>query len=81
MIRVLLPHHLQVLAQVGREVQLELEGPPTLEAVLDALEARTLAYDEPLRVLPSDSPPEAIADARRWEGERPGRLFLEIRYV
>jgi molybdopterin synthase sulfur carrier subunit len=40
MIRVVLPHHLQVLAQSGSEVQVELAGPPTIEAVLDALEAR-----------------------------------------
>ena len=40
MIRVTLPHHLQTLAQVGKEVHLEVEGPVTLGAVLDALEAR-----------------------------------------
>ena len=40
MIRVMLPHHLQTLAQVSKEVQLQVEGPPTLGSVLDALEAR-----------------------------------------
>jgi molybdopterin synthase sulfur carrier subunit len=40
MIRVVLPHHLRTLAGVGREVELQLEGPATLGAVLDALEAR-----------------------------------------
>src|SRR3972149_331121 len=40
MIRVVLPHHLQTLAQVGKEVQLQVEGPTTLGSVLDALEAR-----------------------------------------
>ena len=40
MIRVVLPHHLRTLARVGDEVQLELEGPATTGAVLDALEAR-----------------------------------------
>jgi sulfur-carrier protein len=40
MIRVVLPHHLRVLARVGEEVELQLDGPPTLRAVLDALEAR-----------------------------------------
>jgi hypothetical protein len=40
MIRVVLPQHLRTLAQVGDEVELELEGPPTQRAVLDALEAR-----------------------------------------
>lgn len=40
MIRVALPHHLRVLAQVGGEVTLEVAPPVTLAAVLDALEAR-----------------------------------------
>jgi sulfur-carrier protein len=40
MIRVVLPQHLRTLARVGEEVELELEGPPTQRAVLDALEAR-----------------------------------------
>jgi molybdopterin synthase sulfur carrier subunit len=40
MIRVILPQHLRTLARVGGEVQLEVEGPATLRAALDALEAR-----------------------------------------
>jgi molybdopterin synthase sulfur carrier subunit len=40
MIRVVLPHHLRTLAGVGREVMLQVEGPTTLGAVLEALEAR-----------------------------------------
>ncbi|MGH7532267.1 MAG: MoaD/ThiS family protein [Gemmatimonadales bacterium] len=40
MIRVELPHHLRTLAQVGAEVTLEVGGPVTQGAVLDALEAR-----------------------------------------
>ena len=40
MIRVVLPHHLRNLARVDGEVQLEVESPVTLRAVLDALEAR-----------------------------------------
>jgi sulfur-carrier protein len=39
MIRVVLPHHLKTLARVDGEVQLEVQGPATLGAVLDALEA------------------------------------------
>lgn len=39
-IRVVLPHHLRTLARVGDEVQLELEGPATIRAILDALEAK-----------------------------------------
>jgi sulfur-carrier protein len=38
MIRVLLPYHLQTLARVGREVQLQVEEPATIGSVLDALE-------------------------------------------
>jgi molybdopterin converting factor small subunit len=40
MIRVQLPYHLQTLARVGREVELQIEGVATLNAVLDALETR-----------------------------------------
>ena len=40
MIRILLPQHLRTLAHVGAEVSLDVEGPVTLRAVLDALEAR-----------------------------------------
>jgi hypothetical protein len=39
MIRVKIPHHLSVLAQVGTQVDIEIEGPVTLSAVLDELEA------------------------------------------
>ena len=39
MIRVILPAHLRTLARVDREVTLEIEGPATQRAVLDALEA------------------------------------------
>ncbi len=38
MIRVVLPYHLQNLARVGREVQIQIDDPPTLGAVLDTLE-------------------------------------------
>ena len=40
MIRVVLPFHLRNLARVDGEVQLEVGGPVTLNAVLNALEAR-----------------------------------------
>jgi sulfur-carrier protein len=40
MIRIMLPQHLRTLAQVGDEVQLEIEGEITQRSVLDALEAR-----------------------------------------
>lgn len=40
MIRVVLPTHLWRLANVDREVQVQVDGSPTLRAVLDALEAK-----------------------------------------
>ena len=40
MIRVVLPMHLRTLARVDDEVTLEVEGPVTQRAILDALEAR-----------------------------------------
>jgi len=40
MIRVVLPFHLRNLARVPGEIELEVAGPVTLRAVLDALEAR-----------------------------------------
>ena len=40
MIRVVLPFHLRTLAKVESEIQLEVEGPVTQRAILDALEAR-----------------------------------------
>jgi len=39
-IRVVLPPHLRTLASVDREVALDVGGPVTQRAVLDALEAR-----------------------------------------
>ena len=38
MIRVALPHHLRTLANVGKEVELQVDGSATLSAVLDVLE-------------------------------------------
>ncbi len=40
MIRVIIPHHLRNLAGTGAEVTLDVAGPVTQRAVLDALEAR-----------------------------------------
>ncbi len=40
MIRVVIPYHLRILAQVGAEIQLDVAGPVTQRSVLDALEAR-----------------------------------------
>jgi hypothetical protein len=40
MIRVEIPYHLRVLANIQGEIQLEVAGPVTIRTVLDALEAR-----------------------------------------
>jgi len=40
MIRVTLPFHLRRLAQIDGEVQIEIAGTATANAILDALEAR-----------------------------------------
>ncbi|HTU89931.1 MAG TPA: MoaD/ThiS family protein [Gemmataceae bacterium] len=40
MIRVVLPYHLRILANVGAEVQLDIEGPVTQRSILDTLELR-----------------------------------------
>ena len=40
MIRVVLPHHLRTLANVRKEVELQVEEPITQRAILDALEAK-----------------------------------------
>jgi molybdopterin synthase sulfur carrier subunit len=40
MIRVVLPHHLRTLARTHEEVEVQVAGPVTTGAVLDALEAR-----------------------------------------
>lgn len=39
MIRVVLPPHLQTLARVGKEVQVNVDGEVTQRSVIDALEA------------------------------------------
>jgi molybdopterin synthase sulfur carrier subunit len=40
MVRIILPQHLRTLSQTGPEVQIEVRGPVTLRAVLDAIEAQ-----------------------------------------
>jgi hypothetical protein len=40
MVRVVLPYHLRVLAKVQGELRLELTGPVTQRAILDAIEAQ-----------------------------------------
>jgi sulfur-carrier protein len=40
MIRVQLPHHLQTLAQVGKEIHVQAEGPVTIDSLLCVIEFR-----------------------------------------
>ena len=40
MIRVVLPHHLRTLAHVGDEIQVDLNGSPTVSAIIDAIEEK-----------------------------------------
>lgn len=40
MIRVVLPYHLRTLAQISKEVELQIEGPVTLASILDTLESQ-----------------------------------------
>ena len=40
MIRVVLPYHLRNLANVDREVQIDVASPITIRSVLDAVEAK-----------------------------------------
>ncbi len=49
MIRVELPFHLRTIAQVSGPVELEVDGPVTQRAVLDALEARFPALQGTIR--------------------------------
>ena len=49
MIRVVLPAHLRILAKIEGEARLDIEGPVTQRAVLDALEGRFPALRGTLR--------------------------------
>jgi len=40
MIRLVLPLQLSTLARVGREIELQVDGPVTISAILDTLEAQ-----------------------------------------
>lgn len=40
MIRVVIPHHLQTLAQTGAEISLDVPAPQTMRSVIHALETK-----------------------------------------
>lgn len=74
MIRVELPHHLRTLAGVSGEVALELPGPATPRAVLDALEARYPVLRGTIRnhvTLERRPYVRLFACARDWSHESP----------
>ena len=60
MIRALLPAHLRTLARVEGEVEIHVEGPATLRAFIDALDASAMG-----RFFPSASLDDALAQIRR----------------
>jgi len=73
-IRVELPHHLRTLAGVSGEVELELTGPATPRAVLDALEARYPVLRGTIRnhgTLERRPYVRLFACARDWSHESP----------
>ncbi len=39
-IRVVIPYHLQTLAQVGHEISLDIDAPVTYSSVIDAIESK-----------------------------------------
>ncbi|HTZ31486.1 MAG TPA: MoaD/ThiS family protein, partial [Methylomirabilota bacterium] len=49
MIRVVLPFHLRNLANVGSEVELDVDSPVTQRTILDALESRYPALQGTIR--------------------------------
>lgn len=49
MIRVVLPYHLRLIAQVQGEIMLEVASPVTVRSVLDALEGRYPALQGTMR--------------------------------
>ena len=56
MIRVVLPAHLRTLARVSGEVTIEVNGPVTQRAVLDALEARYPMLRGTVRITHTEAP-------------------------
>jgi hypothetical protein len=82
MMRVVLPTHLWRLAGVSREIELEVEGPVSLEAVLDALETRHPVLRGTIRdhstkerrafirffACGEDWSHEPVSDPLRWDG-------------
>ena len=49
MIRVILPHHLRLIAKADGEVVVEVAGPATQRTILDALEAKFPALQGTMR--------------------------------
>ena len=71
MIRVVLPPHLRTLAQTGKEVELQVEGPVTQRSVLDALEAAYPVLRGTIRDQVTAAAPAVHAILRRRAGPVP----------
>jgi hypothetical protein len=80
MMRVVLPTHLWRLAGIGREIELEVGDPVTLEAALDALEARYPVLRGTLREHGTQQRRDFIrffACGEDWSHEPPDTLLPE----
>lgn len=80
MIRVVLPFHLRNLAKVGKEVQLELDGPITRQAILDKLEELYPVLRGTVRDHQTQKRRDFIrffADGQDWSHEAPDKPLPE----
>ncbi len=81
MICVMLPFHLRNLAKVGKEVQLELDGPITQQAILDKLEELYPVLRGTVRDHQSQKRRDFIrffADGQDWSHEAPDKPLPEL---
>ncbi|MDB6155003.1 MAG: uncharacterized protein JWL90_3456 [Chthoniobacteraceae bacterium] len=81
MIRVVIPYHLRTLASVEEEVQLSVEPPITLRAVLDSLEATYPALRGTIRdhgTLQRRPFVRFFADKTDLSHESPGTLLPDV---
>ncbi|MEZ4594344.1 MAG: hypothetical protein R3D55_24855 [Chloroflexota bacterium] len=80
MIRVTLPFHLRNLAKVGKEVQMELNGPITQQAILDKLEEIYPVLRGTVRDQKTQKRRDFIrffADGQDWSHEAPDKPLPE----
>jgi sulfur-carrier protein len=78
MIRVVLPHHLRNLANVGREIEVEVGDPKSFEAILDAVETQYPVLRGTIRDRTTKQRRPFIrffACGQDWSLEQPGTLL------